>query len=200
MRARARAALVLAAATACATLASAQPSPRRPAPLPVPTAAPVATVPMNVRAHVGTDYAARLLRSTDPEERIRGIQRAATIGSAESIALLVQATESSPAVRSDSRALIELARGLARSADQERSRTALLLIVNAGNPGIAGRLPQAGRTGDALSLEEGDPVARADLARQIAAIALARSGTDRALEQLYGVARSGASRATQVVA
>ncbi len=193
MRARAHAALVFAAATACATLAFAQPSPRRPAPLPVPTAAPAATVPMNVRAHVGTDYAARLLRSTDPEERIRGIQRAATIGSAESIALLVQATESSPAVRSDSRALIELARGLARSADQERSRTALLLIVNAGNPGIAGRLPQAGRTGDALSLEEGDPVARAELARQIAAIALARSGTDRALEQLYGVARSGAS-------
>ncbi len=188
-----RAAFVFAAATACATLAFAQPGPpRRPTTLP-PIAPPVVTVPTNVRARVGTDYVSRLLRSTDPEERIRGIQRAATIGSAETIALLVQATESSPAVRSDSRALIELARGLARSADQERTRTALLLIVNAGNPGIAGRLPQAGRTGDALSLEEGDPVARAELARQIAAIALARSGTDRALEQLYGAARSSAS-------
>ncbi|HSO38180.1 MAG TPA: HEAT repeat domain-containing protein [Labilithrix sp.] len=191
MKARAGAAFVFAAATACAALASAQP--RRPAPLPVPSAAPAATMPTNVRAHVGTDYAARLLRSTDPDERIRGIQRAATIGSAETVALLVQATESSPAVRSDSRALIELARGLARFADQERARVALLLIVNAGNPGIAGRLPQPGRSGDALSLEEGDPVARTELARQIAAIALARSGTDRALEQLYGVARSGAS-------
>ena len=193
MSARAGAAFVFVAATGCAALASAQPSPRRPLPAPVPIAAPAATVPMNVRGRVGTDFAARLLRSTDPEERIRGVQRAATIGSPESIALLVQATESSPAVRSDSRALIELARGLARSADQERTRTALLLIVNAGNPGIAGRLPQAGRSGDALALEEGDPVARAELARQIAAIALARSGTDRALEQLYGVARSGAS-------
>ncbi len=148
---------------------------------------------MNVRAHVGTDYAARLLRSTDPEERIRGIQRAASIGTAETIALLVQATESSPAVRSDSRALIELARGLARFADQERARTALLLIVNAGNPGLVGRLPQAGRSSDSRSLEEGDPVARAELARQTAAIALARSGADRALEQLYGVARGGGS-------
>jgi cellulose synthase operon protein C len=188
---RAGAAFVFAAATACAALATAQP--RRPSPAPVPSAPPPASVPMNVRAHVGSDYAARLLRSTDPDERIRGIQRAASIGTAETIALLVQATESSPAVRSDSRALVELARGLARFADQERARTALLLIVNAGNPGIAGRLPQPGRSSDALSLEEGDPVARADLARHIAAIALARSGTDRALEQLYGVARGGGS-------
>lgn len=149
---------------------------------------------MNVRAHVGTEYAARLLRSADPDERIRGIQRASTIGTPEMVTLLVQATESSPAVKSDSRALIELARGLARFADQERARAALLLIVNTGNPGLAGRLPQPGRSsGDALSLEEGDPVARAELARQIAAIALARSGIDRALEQLYGAARGGGS-------
>lgn len=191
MRVFARAALVFAAASACAIAASAQPA-RRPTAAPLP--APTASMPTNVRAHVGTEYAARLLRSTDPDERIRGIQRAATIGSPETVALLVQATEASPAVRSDSRALIELARGLARFADQERARAALLLIVNVGNPGLAGRLPQAGRpAGDALSLEEGDPVARADLARHIAAIALARSGTDRALEQLYGVARGGGS-------
>jgi hypothetical protein len=134
------------------------------------------------------------LRSADPDERIRGIERAASIGTPETVALLVQATESSPAVRSDSRALIELARALSRFADQERPRTALLQIVNSGNPGLAGRLPLGGRaSGDALSLEEGDPVARADLARHIAAIALARSGVDRALEQLYGVARGGGS-------
>jgi len=196
MRSRARAALVFVAATGFALVASAQPSPpsRRPPPAPASSAAPLATVPTNVRAHVGTDYAARLLRSSDPDERIRGIQRAASIGTAETVALLVQATESSPAVRSDSRALIELARGLARFSDQERARGALLAIVNVGSPGIAGRLPQPSRTStDSLSLEEGDPVARAELARQIAAIALARSGVDRALEQLYGVARGGGS-------
>jgi HEAT repeat protein len=198
---RARAALGFAAASLAsgfALVASAQPSPspptRRTTPAPATSAAPTAAIPMNVRAHVGTDYAARLLRSTDPEERIRGIQRAATIGTAETVALLVQATESSPAVRSDPRALIELARGLARFSDQERARAALLAIVNTGSQGIAGRLPQPGRSGtDSLSLEEGDPVARAELARQIAALALARSGVDRALEQLYGVARSGGS-------
>ncbi len=193
MRARARAALVFAAATACAVMASAQPGRRPTTPLPpVSSATLAASLPGNVRAHVGTDYAARLLRSTDPDERIRGIQRAAAIGSAETIALLVQATESSPAVRSDSRAIIELARGLARFADQERVRTALLLIVSSGSPGVVGRL-QSARSSDALALEEGDPVARTELARHIAAIALARSGTERALEQLYGVARGGGS-------
>ena len=194
MRASARAALVFAAATTFALAASAQPTRRAPTAPPVAPPAPTATVPNNIRAHVGTDYVSRLLRSTDPDERIRGIQRAAAIGSAETIALLVQATESSPAVRSDSRALIELARGLAHFADQDRARAALMLIVNAGNPGLAGRLPQPGRaTADSLSLEEGDPVARAELARQTAAIALARSGADRALEQLYGTARGGGS-------
>jgi HEAT repeat protein len=197
MRARARATLVFAAATGFALAASAQPARRPPATTPASSAAPVASLPTNVRAHVGSDYVARLLRSTDPDERIRGIQRAAAIGSAEAVALLVQATESSAAVRSDSRALIELARGLARFADQERARAALLVIVNAGNPGIAGRLPQPGRsTADALNLEEGDPIARVELARQIAAIALARSGVDRALEQLYGIARGGGSGQT----
>jgi hypothetical protein len=200
MRAGTRAALVFLAATTCALGASAQPrtSTRRPTtPAPLAPPAPTTTVPTNVRAHVGADYVSRLLRSTDPDERIRGIQRAAAIGSAETIALLVQATESSPAVRSDSRALIELARALAHFADQDRARSALMLIVNAGNPGLAGRLPQPGRTtADALSLEEGDPVARAELARQTAAIALARSGVDRALEQLYGTARGGGSGQT----
>ncbi len=199
MRLRGRAALVFVAASLATgfTLgASAQPSRMSPRPLaPSSSAAPAPSVPTNVRAHVGSDYAARLLRSSDPEERIRGIQRAASIGTAETITLLVQATEAGPAVRSDPRALIELARALARFSDQERARGALLAIVNTGSPGgIAGRLPQPSRAStDALSLEEGDPVARAELARQIAAIALARSGVDRALEQLYGVARGGGS-------
>lgn len=191
MRSRARL-VAFALVTACAALASAQPG-RRPPPSTAPTPpAPPASIPGNVRAHVGADYAARLMRSTDPDERIRGIQRAASIGTAETIALLVQAGESSPAMKSDSRALIELARALSKFADQDRPRGALLALVNVGNPSIAGRLP-VGRTssGDGLSLEDGDPVARTELARQIAAIALARSGTDRALEQLYGAARGG---------
>lgn len=194
MRSRARAVLVFAGITACAFAALAQPTRRPTKPPAAAQAQPAASAPTNVRAHVGTEHAARLLRSTDPDERLRGIQRAGSIGSPESIALLVQAVETNPAVRSDSRALVELARALARFAAQERARSALLLIVNAGNPGLAGRFAKPGRhESDARSLEEGDPVARAELARQIAAMALARYGSDRALVQLYGVARGAGS-------
>ncbi|MBS2018782.1 MAG: HEAT repeat domain-containing protein [Deltaproteobacteria bacterium] len=193
MRSRAHVA-AFAFVTALAAVASAQPG-RRPVPsAPPSTPAPAPTMPGNVRAHVGSDYAARLLRSQDPDERLRGIQRAASIGTAESVALLVQAAETSPAIKSDTRALVELARALSKFADQDRPRAALLALVNAGNPSIAGRLPASrASSGDALSLEEGDPVARAELARQTAAIALARSANDRALEQLYGIARGGGS-------
>ncbi len=176
--------------------ASAQP--RRPIPRPSPSPAPTtspASAPTStfVRAHVGIDYAIRLVRSSDLDDRIRGIQRFAAIGTSEAIAQLVQQLESFPALKSDSRALVELARALSRFTDQERARAGLLLVVNAPSQSLTGSLPRPRGT-DALSLEEGDPLARAELARQMAAIALARSGNDRALEMLYGAARSsGAS-------
>jgi hypothetical protein len=171
--------------------AAAQPgrSPSKPSP----PATPTVTGPTNLRAHVGTDHAARLIRSADPDERIRGIQRAASIGTPESIAFLVDALERGTQIKSDTRALLATARGLARFADRERARAGLLAIVGAGNPGLAGRLPVTRSSSTADALEEGDPTARAELARQVAAIALARSGGDRALEALYGVARSGGS-------
>ncbi len=193
---RARAGLAFAAVTAVALAAHAQPFFRRPtppAPAPSATAAPASTLPKNVRAHVGTEYAQHLIRSMDPEDRIRGIQRLAAIGSPEAVAMLVQVMESNQSARADSRALVEMARALARFTDNERARSALVLVVNVGNPGLVGRLPQPGRSADSLSLEEGDPVARTELAREIAAIALARALVDRALEQLYGVARGGGS-------
>jgi len=170
-------------------MASAQPGKRKPSPTPVTTTS--STGPTNLRAHVGTEYASRLLHSADSEERIRGIQRAAAIGSQESVALLVQAIESIASVRADSRSLLEMARALAKFADQDRARGGLLLVVNAGSSSVTPRITT--RTGDGLALDEGDPVARAELARQVAAIALARSGVDRALETLYGAARTGGS-------
>ncbi|HEY8078756.1 MAG TPA: HEAT repeat domain-containing protein, partial [Labilithrix sp.] len=195
---RARAGLafaVSATALAIALAAHAQPFRRPIPPQPAPSAAPppAGTLARNVRAHVGTEIAQHLLHSSDPDERIRGIQRLAAIGSPEAVAMLVQVMESNQSVRADSRALVEMARALARFTDNERARSALVLVVNVGNPGLASRLPVPGRTSDSLSLEEGDPVARTELAREIAAIALARSGVDRALEQLYGVARGGGS-------
>jgi HEAT repeat protein len=170
-----------------ATSAGAQGSTRIPRVAP-PTAP--SNGPTNLRSHVGTDHAARLLRSPDPDERLRGVERAASIGSAESLALLVESLERSQQLKGDTRALLAAARGLARFADQERARAGLMAILGAGHPDMAGRLPTTTRD----SSEEGDPVARAELARQVAAIALARSGGDRALEALYGAARSGGSR------
>ena len=70
-----------------ATVSGAQPGTRRRTPSPAPTAATERT---NLRAHVGTDHAARLIRSADPDERIRGIQLAAAIGTQEAISLLVE--------------------------------------------------------------------------------------------------------------
>jgi hypothetical protein len=189
MRSIGRVAL-FAIATTFAVAADAQPAPVR---RPTPGARPQTTTPTNLRAHVGTDNAARLIRSNDPDERIRGIQRAATIGTQESIALLVESLERSMAIKADTRALLAMARGLARFADQERARTGLIAIIGTGSPGLAGGIPSNRRSSPADALEEGDPIARAELARQVAAIALARSGGDRALEALYGIARSGGS-------
>ncbi len=154
-----------------------------------------AASPTNVRALVGAEAASRLVKSVDPDERLRGIERASAIGSAEAVALLVQAAEPTSPVRTDGRALVALARALAPFADQERVRNALLAITNTGNVGFAGRMPQ-GRGEGGLSLEDGDPVARADLARHVAAFALGQSRTDRALELLYGAARGGGSGQT----
>ncbi|MDF2695298.1 MAG: repeat protein [Labilithrix sp.] len=192
---------VLGTAMSVALAADAQPgrSPFKPRPASSPL--PASSGPTNLRAHVGVDQAARLIRSPDPDERIRGIERAASMGTPEAIALLVEALERTPQIKSDTRALLVMARGLSRYADQERARAGLLAIVGSGNPGLAGRLPSTRVTGSADTLEDGDPIARAELARQVAAIALARSGGDRALEALYGVARGGGSgQAAAIVA
>src|SRR5262245_34534076 len=180
-----RTALVAVAILSFAASADAQPGAR-----PRPPAAPLAA-PTNLRAHVGTDQAARLIRSSDSDERIRGIERAASIGTPEAVALLVESLERSAQIKADTSALLVMARGLSRFADQERARAGLLTIVATGNPGIAGRLPTNRPLSSAGALEDGDPLARAELARQVAAIALARSGGDRALEALYGTARGG---------
>jgi HEAT repeat protein len=154
----------------------------------------------NLRARAGTELASRLLHGNDSEERIRGIERAASIGTPEAIALLVESTEHNRAIRADARALLAMARALARFAEQEAVRTSLLAIVAAPNPSTVGRTPTA-RASTTDTQEEGDPVARAELAREVAAIAVARSGGERALEALYGYARgSGVGQSAALAA
>ncbi len=162
----------------------AQPPPRREdrAQPPIVVATPLGTT-RELRAHFGADMAARLVHSSDANERLRGLERAADIGTPQALALLGAALDAQSgavgAARLDPRALVCVARGLARAADQAGPRGWLLQIVTTGVP------PRAiSREGDD---PEGPP--RIELAREIAALALASSDDPRAGETLVPLAR-----------
>ncbi|HWL87950.1 MAG TPA: hypothetical protein VNO21_19235, partial [Polyangiaceae bacterium] len=89
----------------------------------------------DLRAHFGLDLVERLLRSQDPEDRLRGIERAASLGTPEAMARLIDAADPSGPGRTDTRALLEIVRGLA-AFDRPAARAALVTLVNA--PNIAG--------------------------------------------------------------
>jgi HEAT repeat protein len=139
-----------------------------------------------LRAHFGVDMANRLLHSTDPDDRLRGILRAANVGSPEALAALLQAADPGGMVRVDSRAALALARALAPFAGEKpNARMSLLALVTAPAPSTNVR------TMIAQSDDDGDPVLRMELARQTAALALAASGETGALEGLLSVIRTG---------
>ncbi len=201
-----------AAALAAAIVASAQPRPVRP---PVrPPIRPVVTAPAfdagtGFRAHFGIDVATALVRSDDPEERLRGIERASALGGPEARVLLVQAISGSadgrPSAREpllgiarrDSRALVAAARGLARelAEDVASGRASTAAVPDAGADG--GRPDMAKPLSLVTALAElippigsSEPELEA-LARAIALRALSRSGDARAIEALLGLVRRG---------
>lgn len=183
---------------ACVVLAGASalaqpPPPPRPIP-PRPAGSTTSTGNLDrsneLRAHFGGDMAARLLRSPDPNERLRGIARAAAAKSPDALALLVRESEPAGAARRDARAMIEIARALAGYLGEQSAKTALVAIVNAPTTSAPSRPPGVVRTGPReLTLDEADHAARTQLARDIAAIALASSGDARAYESLVTIAR-----------
>jgi HEAT repeat protein len=152
------------------------------------------------------------MRSSDPDERLRGIQRAAALQSPEALALLERAARpggpggldprmpDEGMARKDSRALLAVVRGLAGwlppgrpSPQAERARTALQDVLRAPSDVYTAKpasiVQTAGIADPAAAEAEG--AARITLARQEAAIALAGSGSQAALEQLVTTARSG---------
>jgi HEAT repeat protein len=135
--------------------------------------------------HFGVDAAALLLHSTDPDERLRGIERAASIGTPEAVSLLIHAAREPlrPEAR-DTRALILIVRGLAGATNQSEVRSFLKDdVLNATmhqRPASSTPEPDA---------EEGDGDARMALARAEAALALATSPDPRAIEEVLRVAR-----------
>lgn len=136
---------------------------------------------MNLRGRFGMELVQRLLRSSQPEDRLRALRRAAELGTPESVALLASQAESNTAVRTDPRALLEVVRALAPHAKEEGARAALIsvLLVQAS---VGARAPGA--------TDDGDPFARFELARSSAALALASSGTGPAFEALFASVRA----------
>jgi HEAT repeat protein len=152
------------------------------------------------------------MRSPDPDERLRGIERAAAIPTDAALLLLERAARPGGTggldprlpdegiARGDPRALLAVVRGLAvwltgmtgvndgaRRTD-EGARVALVDIVRAPGEFFTARATStAGPPHD----EDLENAARVTLAREEAAIALAGSGDPLALEQLVTAARSG---------
>jgi hypothetical protein len=154
-----------------------------------------------VRSRFGTELATHLLKSTDPDDKLRGIERAAALGTPESLDLLVRAAQSlDPGdfeLRAgpdgigplDQRALLVVVRGLARWTDRERAREALAALLQAQTHALVMRGISSSSRDPAG--DEADAVARVLLARQEAALALATSGNALAMEALVAVGRSG---------
>lgn len=149
-----------------------------------------------LRDRYGAVVAARLVESSEVEERARGLERAASVAAplaGEACAkdprppqcdeakrafdVLVEAAKPSGAVHGDARIAIIAARALAPFCAQAPAVEALgaLLDLPAPAPG-----PDRGA---------GDALLQAGLARQLAAMALATCGTKRATDQLVFTAR-----------
>lgn len=162
-----------------------------------------------LRDRYGVEVAARLIRSVDVDERIRGIERAAAMaaplaagpdackpGASEPIceeakrALeLLTPTDSPGSLRGDGRSMLSLARALAPFAVHAQARIALVGLVNAPPPSLI-----RGRDDN-----EPDLALRAGLARGTAAMALASSKDARAIDALLGITRSGGVGQVSVV-
>lgn len=193
MRPLRAAALVLAGVLGVrATVAQAQPELPRPAP-PAPHE--------GFRERVGLDLAMRLLRSSDADERLRGLERVAGTHTPEAMALLVRTCASATAgaidprlpmegiARKDPRALLVAVRGLAAWSDQESARSALAGVLMAPSSALETRPPSSGPPSADPMDDDALGAARVTLAREQAAIALADSGSSLALEALVTAAR-----------
>lgn len=149
---------------------------------------------VSLRERVGIDFVTRLLRSPDPDERLRAIERAGSLGTKEGAFFLASLAESGSSLgvaRTDPRAFLALARALGRY-DDERARTGLLALLGvASKDAGVDRLPSPPRGNEPHDASE--QLTR--LGRATAAIALACSGSERATNDLLNVARgSGPAR------
>jgi HEAT repeat protein len=129
-----------------------------------------------LRGHVGIPVAARLLASETAADRLRGIERLGAIGTPEATTVLTEALEQSSPLARDPRARLTAVRALAPFAVRDPVRLALVReMSDAGADGRAGGSPLVG------------------VARDTAALALARSGDRKALLALVNAVLQGGS-------
>ena len=142
----------------------------------------------SLRQQFGADVARRLLRGADSaapgQDVLRGIERAASLGSPEGPALLVQVlSDPRGPARTDARVLLAVTRALAPFVRERGVARALAEFVVA-VPVTHGRAGRADDEGADL-----DRRARLEIARRTAAVALAEAGDERAVELLVSAAR-----------
>lgn len=116
----------------------------------------------------------RLLASSDPEERRRAIDHAASEDTPESTAFLVHVWESRGPSTRDPRAYLSLARALAPRASDSKVRTVLTTMLTAAPPSALGAGVDPGLF---------------ELGRRTVAMGLAASGEPSALESLFAALR-----------
>ncbi len=148
--------------------------PRRQAPAPAPER------PKSLKAELGLDAAKVLLRSDSSSERLRGFERLSAIGSEAALELLGRSLDAGGAAR-DGRERVSAVRALAPHARSAVARAALVRALGA-----------------SASLERADPLLA--LARQTAALALARSGDVQALTALAQALRQAGRGADAALA
>jgi HEAT repeat protein len=148
-----------------------------------------ATSTGDLRAHFGIEVASSLLKSPDSNERLRGVQRAASMRTPEALTLLEKAVDQGGAARTDARAAIEVARALADFTGDVKARGALESLASLQWSLTATRGSQSSERGFATS--ESDHLGRLLVARHTAALALARSGDPKTLEHLLASVKGG---------
>lgn len=166
--------LLLALCLSAPSVAEAQISPRRPPPPPrvvpkrsVKPARPPGSpnvAPSSLKARQGYTTAARLIRSIAPAERVRGFERLGDVGTPAAMELLGKSLEPGGAAKRFEERLT-VVRALAMRASQDGPRQALARAMASSS---TGRADDPGEV----------------LVRDTAALALARTGDERALEIL----------------
>ncbi len=142
----------------------------------------------------------RLLRSADPEDRLHGLERAAAAHTPEALALLLRFRDDLGGNGGDPRTLLTLVRGFADSVDVPAVRAKLVGIAR--DPGTF--LSLHGKIVDEDPVDdERIRVARIELARAEADMALARSREPDAIKSLFEIVRdsdTGREAATEALA